>query len=62
MKLSFEQKYDAVLTALPRWKPTYYDRRFGIASIEKIIPCTLEEAVEIRDKLEYYGALPERQW
>lgn len=62
MKLSFEQKYDAVLNAIPKWQPTFYDRSFGIASIKKIVPCTLPEAVEIREKLEYYGAIPQRKW
>lgn len=54
--------YDIVIAALPNWKPTYYVRKFGVDAIRRIVKCDLKEAVEIRERLEYEGALPKAKW
>lgn len=53
-----EENYNAVLAAIPFWKPTRECRSFGITAIKNIVKCTLAEAIEIRDRLSYEGALP----
>lgn len=55
-----DEKYQTVIEALPKWQPSRTDRRFGLTSINSIVKCTLKEAVEIRDRLSYEGAIPRR--
>lgn len=47
-----DEKYQLVIEALPKWRPSRDDRRFGLTSIKSIVKCTLKEALEIRDRLE----------
>ena len=54
--------YDKVIAAIPYWKPTKAIRLFGISAIQSIVKCGLLEAIEIRDRLEYEGALPKAKW
>lgn len=54
--------YDIVLAAIPNWKPTYCVRKFGVDAIRRIVKCDLKEAVAIRERLEYEGALPKAKW
>lgn len=57
-----DEKYEAVVNAIPHWKPTREIRTFGISAIQNIVKCTLMEAIEIRDRLEYEGGLPKRRY
>lgn len=54
--------YDLILAAIPTWKPTYWVPKFGIKAIQKISGCDLKEAVDIKERLEYEGALPKVKW
>lgn len=54
--------YDIVIAAIPNWRPTYWVPKFGIAAIQRIVKCDLREAVDIRERLEYEGALPKAEW
>ena len=57
-----DEKYEAVIQHIPYWQPTRECRMFGITAIKSIVKCTLKEAVEIRDRLDYEGALPNRKY
>lgn len=57
-----EQNYDAVLAAIPSWEPSRDCRIFGITAIKTIVKCELKEAVAIRERLEYEGALPKAKY
>ena len=57
-----DEKYQTVIEALPKWQPSRTDRRFGLTSIKSIVKCTLKEALELRNRLEYEGAIPTRTW
>lgn len=53
-----KENYDIVIAAIPKWKPTKKIPKFGVDAIRKILKCDLREAVDIRERLEYEGALP----
>lgn len=57
-----EDKYKKVVEAIPYWKPSREIRKFGITAIQNIVPCGLLEAIEIKERLEYEGALPNKKW
>lgn len=57
-----DEKYEAVIKAIPHWMPSREVRTFGISAIQSIVKCTLKEAVEIRERLEYESALPSRRY
>lgn len=57
-----DENYEKVLEQLPYWEPSREVRNFGISAIQSIVKCGLLEAVEIRDRLSYEGALPERKY
>lgn len=54
--------YDIVIAAIPAWKPTYWVPKFGVDAIQRIVECDLRQAVEIRERLEYEGAMPKSEW
>lgn len=57
-----DENYEVVIEAIPHWRPTRECRTFGITAIKTIVKCTLKEAIEIRERLEYEGALPTRKY
>lgn len=57
-----DDNYDKVIAHIPNWRPTYWVQKFGVDAIQRITGCSLTEAVEIRDTLDYQGALPTRKW
>lgn len=57
-----DENYEKVIAHIPNWKPTYYVQKFGVDAIQRIVKCDLKEAVDIRDRLEYEGALPKWKW
>lgn len=57
-----KDNYDIVIAAIPNWKPTYWVPKFGVDAIRRIVKCDLAEAVAIRERLEYEGALPKKKW
>ncbi|WP_158241193.1 hypothetical protein [Planomicrobium sp. MB-3u-38] len=56
------EKYEKVIAAIPHWTPSRDCRIFGVSAIQSIVKCTLLEAIEIRDRLEYEGAIPNRRY
>lgn len=57
-----DEKYEVVIAALPKWKPTKKVPVFGIAAIQNIVECDLNEAIELRNRLVYQGAVPNSTW
>ncbi|PSL42153.1 hypothetical protein B0H99_101401 [Planomicrobium soli] len=57
-----EEKYNKVLAALPFWKPSRQVPMFGIAAIQSIVECDSREALEIRNRMAYEGAIPKDRW
>lgn len=57
-----EKNYEAVLKALLKWKPTKEVPVFGILAIQNIVKCDLDEAIDIRNRLAYQGAVPNASW
>ena len=57
-----KDNYDIVIEAIPSWKPTYWIQKFGVDAIQRIVKCDLKEAVDIRERLEYEGAMPKKKW
>lgn len=54
--------YDKVIDAIPFWKPSRDCRVFGVSAIQSIVKCGLKEAIDIREKLEYEGAIPKDRY
>lgn len=57
-----EENYDKVLAAIPKWKPSRECRQFGVGAIQSIVKCNLSEAIEIKERLSYEGALPKSKY
>lgn len=53
-----KSNYDKAIDAIPFWKPTRDCRVFGVSAIKEIVKCDLKEAVEIKERLIYEGAIP----
>lgn len=57
-----KSNYDKVIDAIPFWKPTRDCRVFGVSAIQGITNCGLLEAVRLKEKLEYEGAIPKDRY
>lgn len=55
------EKYAAVLQALPDWQPSRENRVFGITAIKQIASVTFPEAVAIKKRLHAEGWIVEGQ-
>lgn len=60
--MNYNEKYEAVVASLPRWKPSREQKVFGVISIKEVVTCTFLDALKMKRQLEAEGIKPVKRW